>query len=72
LVWGYVETGPGSLMRVWLNHGSFAAQHGDVWVRIPLARKDLRLHVDQNKQSRISFIFTEQVAMVVRAYDMLS
>jgi hypothetical protein len=55
-----------------LKRSCFAAQHGDVWVRITLPRKDLELYVDQNKQSRISFVFTEQVAIVARAYDMLS
>jgi hypothetical protein len=59
-------------MRVWLNRVCLAAQYGDVWVRIPLTRKDLRLHVDQNKQSRISFIFAQQVVIVATAYDMRS
>jgi hypothetical protein len=65
-------TRPDSLMRVWLNRVCLTAQHGDVWVRIPLPRKDLRLHVDQNKQSQISFIFAQQVAIVATAYAMLS
>jgi hypothetical protein len=40
-------------------------------VRIRLSKKDIHLHVSKNKESRIAFIFTQQVAIVERAYKQL-
>ena len=41
-------------------------------MRIRLLNKDVHLHVDRDKKSRISFIFANQVETVEGAYDMLS
>lgn len=60
------------LLEFWLKLGFFAAQHGEVWVRIPLERKDLQVYVDQFNESRISFIFRQQAAIVAKAYSVLS
>jgi len=46
-------------------------EHGDLWVRIPLSRKDLQLYTDTGKKERVSFVFEEQVAIVASAYSTL-
>jgi hypothetical protein len=48
------------------------AEVGEIWMRIPLTAQDIHVYVDKQKQNRVSFIFTEQVAIVQSAYTALA
>jgi len=46
-------------------------EHGDLWVRIPLSSADLQMYTDTGKKRRVSFVFKEQIAIIVGAYSTL-
>ena len=48
------------------------AEVGEIWMRIPLTAQDIHVYVDKQKQNRVSFLFTQQVAIVQSAYTALA
>jgi hypothetical protein len=47
------------------------AEMGEIWMKIPLTSEDIHVYVDKQKQNRVSFVFTQQIAMVQSAYTAL-
>jgi len=46
-------------------------EHGDLWARILLSSADLQMYTDTVKKKRDSFVFKEQIAIIVGAYSAL-
>jgi hypothetical protein len=44
------------------------AEMGEIWIKILLTSEDIHVYVNKQKQNRVSFVFTQQIAMVQSAY----